>query len=92
MKPWMRYRLAHIETEARKLARSGEYSGSGSIPIALLSRGFGEVPKVLVNRWTSSELDRLCEQAFHEKRKATNKTTFLTPAPTMPHLVQTIHR
>jgi hypothetical protein len=56
-------RLAQIETEARKMARSGQYRGSGSIQMALLAKGFSETSKLFTNRWTCSELDRLCEQA-----------------------------
>jgi hypothetical protein len=57
--------LARIETEARKLARSDEHQGSSSIEMALLIRGYREAPKLLANRWTQYELDRLCEQATH---------------------------
>jgi len=56
-------RLAQIETAARRLARSGRYLGFKSIEAALLAQGYAEVPKVFANRWTCSELDRLCEQA-----------------------------
>jgi hypothetical protein len=56
-------RLAQVETEARKMARSGQYRGSGSIQMALLARGFVEASKLFTNRWTCSELDRLCKQA-----------------------------
>jgi hypothetical protein len=40
MKPGMLDQLAQIETEARKLARSGEYRGFRSIQMVLLARGF----------------------------------------------------
>jgi hypothetical protein len=60
--------LSHTETEARKLARSGNYRGFGSIQIVLLTQGFAETSKVFANRWTCSELDRLCEQARHAVR------------------------
>jgi hypothetical protein len=56
-------RLAQVKTEARKMARSGQYRGSGSIQMALLARGFVEASKLFTNRWTCSELDRLCKQA-----------------------------
>ena len=56
--------VAQIETEARRLARSGEYRGFRSIQAALLARGLPKVPKVFANRWTCTELDRLCEQAL----------------------------
>jgi len=61
-------RLAYIETEARRLARSGKYRDSRPIQMVLLVRGFREVPKIFANRWTCSELDRLCEQAQHANR------------------------
>jgi hypothetical protein len=63
MKPGALDRLAQIETEARKMARSGHYRSSGAIQMALLARGFVEASKLFTNRWTCSELDRLCEQA-----------------------------
>jgi hypothetical protein len=68
MKPGMLDQLARIETEARKLARSGEHRGFGSIQRVLLARGFAQAHKVFANRWTCSELDRLCEQAQHANR------------------------
>ena len=63
MKRGIRDRLANVETEARKLARSGEHRGFASIQAALLERGFTEAVAVFRNRWTRSELDRLCDQA-----------------------------
>jgi hypothetical protein len=54
---------ARIETVARKLARSGRYEGFSSIEMALLTRGYPQMPKVFANRWTQSELDRLCKLA-----------------------------
>jgi hypothetical protein len=68
MKPGVLDRLAHIETEARKMARSGEYRNSGSIHMALLARGVLEASKVFSSRWTCLELDRLCKQAQEEAR------------------------
>jgi hypothetical protein len=55
--------LAQIETEARKLARSGRYAGAIGIQWALLAHGY-DTRKVFANRWTHSELDRLCDQAI----------------------------
>jgi hypothetical protein len=50
--------------EARKLARSGEYSSWRSVERALLSRTcLTQVPYVFANAWTRSELDRLCRPA-----------------------------
>jgi hypothetical protein len=56
--------VAQIETEARKLARSGNHRSFRSIQAALLARGLPKVPKVFANRWTCTELDRLCEQTL----------------------------
>jgi hypothetical protein len=58
-----REQIARIETEARKLAWSGQYQGSSSIEMALLSRGYREAPQIFANLWTQYELDRLCDQA-----------------------------
>jgi hypothetical protein len=65
MKPDMRDRLARIETEARALARSGNHYGFSSIKNLLLTRGYPEADKVFANRWTQSEVDRLCRQAHY---------------------------
>jgi hypothetical protein len=65
MKRGTRDRLANVETEARKLARSGEHRGFASIQAALLERGFTEAAVVFRNRWTRAKLDRLCDQAAH---------------------------
>ena len=61
-----RYFVDHralIETRARNLARSGKHWSSASIKAALKSQGFEGVNKLFDNRWTRSELDRICEQA-----------------------------
>ena len=63
--------FAVIETEARALARSGNYLNARSIEMALLVQGYrDDVPKVFANRWTQSELDRLCELATHARGRA----------------------
>jgi hypothetical protein len=67
MKPDTRERLARIETEARTLARSGNYQSFSPIKSLLLSHGYPEAHKVFANRWTQFELDRLCQQAQHVK-------------------------
>jgi hypothetical protein len=59
----VRERAERIETEARRLARSGQHQGFSSIQFALAARGYREAPKVLANRWTQYELDRICAQA-----------------------------
>jgi hypothetical protein len=58
-----RQRLARIETEARVLARSGEYLTFFSIEAALLERGFLEARTLFANKWTQAEVDRLCNRA-----------------------------
>lgn len=58
-----RERLAKTESEARKLAWSGEYRSSRLIESALLNLGFLEATKLFANRWTHAELDRICDQA-----------------------------
>jgi hypothetical protein len=69
MKLGTRDRLAHIETEARRLARSGEHRGFKSIEIVLLSRGYREARRIFANRWTCSELERICEQSLANRNK-----------------------
>jgi len=59
----MRERLARIETEARTLARSGKFHSATAIEMALLAAGYVEAQKIFANRWTRSEIDRLCELA-----------------------------
>jgi hypothetical protein len=55
---------ARVESEARRLANSGDYTGWHSIERALLDQNyFAQVPYVLGNEWTQSELDRLCRLA-----------------------------
>ena len=61
-------RLARIETEARRLARSGKYWGYASIQAALQKEDFVEASPTFWNSWTCSELDRLCEQAMRENQ------------------------
>jgi hypothetical protein len=56
-------RVARIETEARRLARSGLYQGFSAIEMALMAQGYRDVAIVFANRWTQSELDRLCDRA-----------------------------
>jgi hypothetical protein len=63
MKRGLQQRLARIETEARTLARSGDYRGFDSIEMILLARGYQEAHKVFSNRWSQAEVDRLCRQA-----------------------------
>jgi hypothetical protein len=63
MKPSLREQLARIETQARTLARSGEYYGFKQIETVLIAGGYQEARKIFANRWSRAEVDRLCEQA-----------------------------
>jgi hypothetical protein len=63
-------RLAQIETEARRLARSGNYSSAISIELALLVQGYREASKLFANPWTQCEIERLCEQAIRARQCA----------------------
>lgn len=65
MQRGIRERLARIETEARTLARSGEYGSSRSVELALVALGYPEAHKIFANRWTRSEIDRLCGLAAY---------------------------
>lgn len=60
-------RMAQIETEARSLARSGNYHDFSSIEALLIIGGYPEARKLFANRWTQGELDRLCQQARFPK-------------------------
>jgi hypothetical protein len=54
-------RLAQIETEARRMARTGVYHrGFREIADRLLERGHAEAPKVFANPWTQQEINRIC--------------------------------
>jgi hypothetical protein len=67
-------RFGLIETEARKLARSGRYLGFESIQSALVELGYVDAPKIFANQWTCSELDRLCERGWQDKTKQNRGT------------------
>jgi hypothetical protein len=56
-------RVNRIETQARRLAQSGQYKDFSSIEMQLLAQGHREASIVFANRWTQSEVDRLCERA-----------------------------
>jgi hypothetical protein len=56
---------AEIETEARRMARSGTYLEFGSILLRLKERGYAEADRVFQNPWTRAEIDRLCHLARH---------------------------
>jgi hypothetical protein len=74
-------RLAQIETEARTLARSSNYSSATSIE-ALLVQSYREASKLFANPWTHSEIERLCEQAIRARQCARKQT--LTPGEPGP--------
>jgi hypothetical protein len=54
---------ALIETKALKLAWSGEHQSFASIKAVLQRQGYEGVDRLFANRWTRSELDRICEKA-----------------------------
>ena len=62
-------RYAQIETEARMLAWSGNYRTATAIERALVAKGYQEAAKLFTNRWTHSELERLCGEASRRKAK-----------------------
>lgn len=64
MRRRVKERYAQIETEARVLARSANYRSAAAIEIVLLARGYREAAELFANRWTQSELDRLCDAAI----------------------------
>ena len=57
-------RLAQIETLSRQMAGSGEFHNSRMIEASLMAQGHAEAVRKLFNRWTRSELDRLCRRAI----------------------------
>jgi hypothetical protein len=61
--------LALIETKARTLARSGEHHGWQSIERTLLRQGFLHAQKLFANRWTQTEVNRLCDNALSSRRR-----------------------
>jgi hypothetical protein len=74
-------RLARIETEARRLARSGNYQSFESIEQALLIDGYCETPKLFRNRWTQLELNRICQEA----RSHAGEETSARPSANTPN-------
>jgi hypothetical protein len=67
MKLGLQDRLGRIETAARTLARSGRYLRSDPIEKVLLSQDTNlqlEIRKLFSNKWTRSEIDRLCDRAI----------------------------
>jgi hypothetical protein len=66
-------RMAQVETEARKLARSGLHENYRSIEMTLLMHGYREALKICANPWTQSELDRLCSQARPASNSAAHR-------------------
>jgi hypothetical protein len=67
MKLGLQDRLGRIETAARTLARSGRYLGSTPIERVLLAQDASlqaEIRRLFSNKWTRSEIDRLCDRAI----------------------------
>ena len=70
MRPGHWAERGRIETEAPKLAHSGQHSGWRSIERALMKLGrFCQVSYVFHNAWTRSELNRLCIQARLQRKE-----------------------
>jgi hypothetical protein len=67
-------KLAALETAARTLARSGKYRGYKTVEMALVASGFANAAEIFTNRWTCSEINRLCEQAQRQQRVTENQT------------------
>ena len=64
MRAGVKEERARIESEARKLARSGDHNSWWSIRAALLAQGrFTQISYIFGNLWTCLELDRLCQKA-----------------------------
>ena len=68
------------------MARSGQYHGSRLIEHSLLSTGYTEEVRRLFNRWTRSELDRICQRAIeqpnraHDQQRSAGILSLLRPA------------
>ena len=77
MKAGMAAQRARVETEAHKLAYSGEYAGWRSIERALLAqKRFTRVSYVFANFWTRSKLDQLCQRAqLRRKERALTRSS-----------------
>jgi hypothetical protein len=53
--------LARIETQARKLARTGEHPDWWSVENTIVDAGYPEARRLFANRWTQVEISRLCQ-------------------------------
>jgi hypothetical protein len=62
-------RLAQIETEARRMARSGVYVEYSAIQWRLEERGFSDAHRLFKNPWTRAEIDRLCRLARQDVKQ-----------------------
>ena len=56
-------RLARLQTEARRLARSGAYHDFVEVRRELMAGGHEDAWKIFKNLWTRSEINRLCDLA-----------------------------
>jgi len=56
-------RLAQVETEARRLANSGDFQSFRTIRRELIAAGYEEARQIFRNPWTQSEINRLCDLA-----------------------------
>jgi hypothetical protein len=55
--------LARIETQVRSMARSGKYRSHVEIRNALERAGVELTAQIFKNRWSQTEIDRLCDRA-----------------------------
>jgi hypothetical protein len=62
----MQSHIGRLETEARRMARSGAFVGFHAVQRRLLDTGFVEAQKLFKNRWTQAEIDRLCRASHFE--------------------------
>ena len=56
--------MAEIETAARLLARSGKFLNYRGVNSQLAELGYPEAGKLFANRWTQTEIDRICREAW----------------------------
>jgi len=56
--------MAHIETEARKLAHSGKYFNFRLVQQDLVQAGYLKAEQLFRNPWQQEEVDRICRQYF----------------------------
>lgn len=71
--------IAQIETEARRLARTGTHVDHRTIKRAFLDTGYMEAERLFRNRWIMQEIDRICLNA----RAAVPRPALTCQAPSL---------